>query len=218
MTMVASRSQEEEVELNSITRDEALLECATLARGLAFKVKRRWPTVRLGECPIDDLVSEGMLAGLEAWDRFDPNMGVPFAGYVSRRMYGAMVDLQRRTEWATRRYVEKAAVGGDQVRVLLSLNEEYADGRSRIDVVEDPTAPDPCVTAVTNLQTAGVREAVARLSGRELEIITRHYFDGWPLTVFAKRYGVTASRISQIHTSALRHMGVDLEKQDLLSA
>lgn len=49
-----------------------------------------------------ELVSAGTLGLVEAARRYDPDTGVPFASYASRRIRGAILDLVRSQDWAPR--------------------------------------------------------------------------------------------------------------------
>jgi RNA polymerase sigma factor for flagellar operon FliA len=46
--------------------------------------------------------------------------------------------------------------------------------------------------------------ALNRLPERERTIVTAHYFQGVQLAHIARSFGVTESRVSQLHTRALR--------------
>ena len=49
-----------------------------------------------------ELISAGVLGLTEAAARFDPDRGIPFAGYASQRIRGAVLDLMRSSDWAPR--------------------------------------------------------------------------------------------------------------------
>ena len=53
-------------------------------------------------CELDDLVSHGLVALIEAIDRFDPSKGASFEQYVWTRVAGAVIDELRRRDWASR--------------------------------------------------------------------------------------------------------------------
>ena len=57
---------------------------------------------------VDDIVSEGILALLSAVDKFDPEKGIKFETYVSKRIRGAVIDLARRQDWVPRSVRRKA--------------------------------------------------------------------------------------------------------------
>ncbi len=51
---------------------------------------------------VDDIVNEGLLALMGAVDKFDPEKGVKFETFVSKRIRGAIIDLARRQDWVPR--------------------------------------------------------------------------------------------------------------------
>lgn len=51
---------------------------------------------------VDDIVNEGVLALLGAVDKFEPDKGVKFETFVSKRIRGAIIDLARRQDWVPR--------------------------------------------------------------------------------------------------------------------
>ena len=52
--------------------------------------------------PRDDFASAGHLALVQATKAFDPDRGVPFTKYASRRIRGAILDEMRAQDWAPR--------------------------------------------------------------------------------------------------------------------
>ena len=57
---------------------------------------------------VDDIVNEGVLALVGAVDKFDPDKGIKFETYVSKRIRGAIIDLARRQDWVPRSVRRKA--------------------------------------------------------------------------------------------------------------
>jgi RNA polymerase sigma factor for flagellar operon FliA len=51
---------------------------------------------------VDDIVNEGVLALMGAVDKFEPEKGVKFETFVSKRIRGAIIDLARRQDWVPR--------------------------------------------------------------------------------------------------------------------
>ena len=45
---------------------------------------------------VDDIINEGVLALVGAVDKFDPDKGIKFETFVSKRIRGAVIDLARR--------------------------------------------------------------------------------------------------------------------------
>lgn len=57
---------------------------------------------------VDDIVSEGILTLLGAVDKFDPEKGIKFETYVSKRIRGMVVDLARKQDWLPRNIRKRA--------------------------------------------------------------------------------------------------------------
>jgi len=57
---------------------------------------------------VDDIVSEGILTLLSAIDKFDPEKGIKFETYVSKRIRGMVIDLARKQDWLPRNIRQRA--------------------------------------------------------------------------------------------------------------
>lgn len=57
---------------------------------------------------VDDIVSEGILTLLGSIDKFDPEKGIKFETYVSKRIRGMVVDLARKQDWLPRNVRKRA--------------------------------------------------------------------------------------------------------------
>ena len=75
-----------------------VLEHMGLVRSIAVSMGRNYPR----HVDIEDLVQAGMVGLMEAAQRFDPEHGVPFAAFASRRIRGAINDSVRESAWMTR--------------------------------------------------------------------------------------------------------------------
>ena len=80
------------------SRDRLILAYAPMVRYIASRKLRELPS----HCDLDDLASSGLVALLEAVDRFDPAKGATFEQYAWTRVAGALVDELRRLDWASR--------------------------------------------------------------------------------------------------------------------
>jgi RNA polymerase sigma factor for flagellar operon FliA len=79
-------------------RDRLVLAYSPMVKYLAGKKVRELPS----HCDLDDLVSYGLVALIEAIDRFDPHKGASFEQYAWTRVAGAIMDELRRQDWASR--------------------------------------------------------------------------------------------------------------------
>lgn len=51
---------------------------------------------------LDDIINEGVITLMGAVDKFDPDKGIKFETYVSKRIRGMIIDLARRQDWLPR--------------------------------------------------------------------------------------------------------------------
>src|SRR3954462_11092357 len=86
------------VKKDSRARDRLVVSYSPMVRYLATKKLRELPS----HWELDDLVSCGLLALVEAIDRFDPAKGATFEQYAWTRVSGAIMDDLRRQDWASR--------------------------------------------------------------------------------------------------------------------
>jgi RNA polymerase sigma factor for flagellar operon FliA len=80
------------------SRDRLVLAYAPMVRYIASRKVRELPA----HCELDDLASAGLVALMEAIDRFDPAKGASFEQYAWTRIAGALVDELRKLDWASR--------------------------------------------------------------------------------------------------------------------
>ena len=80
------------------SRDRLVLAYAPMVRYIASRKVRELPA----HCELDDLGSAGLVALMEAIDRFDPAKGASFEQYAWTRISGALVDELRKLDWASR--------------------------------------------------------------------------------------------------------------------
>ena len=83
---------------DSRSRDQLVLAYAPMVRYIASRKVRELPA----HCDVDDLASAGLVALMEAIDRFDPAKGASFEQYAWTRVAGALVDELRKQDWASR--------------------------------------------------------------------------------------------------------------------
>ena len=57
---------------------------------------------------VDDIVSEGILTLLSSIDKFNPDKGIKFETYVSKRIRGMVIDLARKQDWLPRNIRQRA--------------------------------------------------------------------------------------------------------------
>jgi RNA polymerase sigma factor for flagellar operon FliA len=91
-----------------------------LVKRIAYHLMARLPANVL----FDDLVQNGMLGLLDAFDRFEEGFGAQFETYATQRVRGAMLDGLRESDWLPRNLRRELR------RIESAINElEHANGR-----------------------------------------------------------------------------------------
>lgn len=195
----------------------------------ARRLARRLPAhVSLG-----DLISAGMLGVVEGFMRFDPERAETLDAFLDHRIRGALLDELRRNDPLTRgqrtfaRKLGRAtrAAAGDtseeslaralglsldafrervaQVSVALAI-QAPGDGVDTECVPDDGLRPDAALDA--RERRALLARSAETLSARERELLALHYDHGQNFREIGIRFGVSESRVSQLHTHAIQHI------------
>jgi RNA polymerase sigma factor FliA len=80
------------------SRDALVIGHIELVRSMASRLGRRLPS----QVELSELVSVGVLGLIEAANRYQPSLGVPFDAFARRRIHGAMLDSLRGLDWVPR--------------------------------------------------------------------------------------------------------------------
>lgn len=83
---------------------ELVLRYEWLVRSIALQIRGVYSSF----AQVDDIINEGVLALMTAVDKFNPDMGVKFETYVSKRIRGMIIDLARRQDWVPRSVRKRA--------------------------------------------------------------------------------------------------------------
>src|SRR5690606_10929663 len=79
-------------------RDALVMAHVDLVKSMASRLGRRLPS----QVELSELVSVGVLGLIEAANRYQPSLGVPFDAFARRRIHGAMLDALRGLDWVPR--------------------------------------------------------------------------------------------------------------------
>ena len=155
---------------------------------------------------LDDLESAALIGLIDAVDRFQPERGVPFEGYATLRIRGAVLDEVRRVDElgrADRRRQREAAAQGEEGTYLgtVSLDEllenGYRGGPEQDDLAERYDAEDLRMR---------VRSAIACLPSRQREVMERYYDQSLTLRETGQRMGISEARACQLHGRAIENL------------
>lgn len=141
----------------------------------------------------DDVHADASVGILDAIRKFDPARSITQKAYVFIRARGAAIDGIRQRGYRTR---------SGSMREPMSLDAllDAVDG-------ESPWEPSMIERGYARIEVAEtVSLLLARLSRRPRFVIEAYYLADRTLADIARELGVTESRISQIHTLALRQM------------
>jgi RNA polymerase sigma factor for flagellar operon FliA len=204
---------------------------------LVRRIARRLKKVSSLHVEIDELVQNGMIGLLGAWDRFDPSLGVPFEAYAYYRVRGAMIDELRNVTGLTRSEVRKLVrlqAASDTVDGYTSP-EAHPDAANpssssifagvvhSLEIAERATASEAFDAHSEHLQTPEhivqdkqrsdeLKVAIGRLCEEDRIYITEHYFKERPLAAIARDRNVSRSWACRIHARAVERLGRILEK------
>jgi len=163
------------------SRERRVLSHLALVRAIAKRLRPGAPRAE-----VDDLVSAGTIGLIEAVDRYDADLGVPFVGFAYTRIRGAIIDEMRSA--VTRSNREPSAQP-------LSLEAPLVGDKSLTlkDVTVDRLAPEP----ERGAQLAELLEAIGQLPPREREMVGLAAA-GHTLNEIAELHGCSAARASQL--------------------
>lgn len=215
---------------NTLARNHHSLieEHVDLAVGMARRMARRLPTSVARE----DLESAALLGLTEAAARYDDSRREPFMGFAIKRVRGAILDYLRRNDLLTRRgrraarEVDEArreleartgrAVTDGEIAAHLGLSDDefqsaYANVRDvgLVSISELGGLPQSSQTWTPKeyIERQQIRSALvrslAKLDERAQLILACYYQEGLNLREIGELLGVSESRVSQLHSSAL---------------
>lgn len=192
------------------------------ARALAG---RQYKGRRGGDVDYEDFVQLAMAGLLEAMDRYDPGLGVPFRGFAVRRINGSILDGLARSSEMREQISFRHRVKRERLRSLAAGDAELPPGEALEALVEmavglaigfmlegtglyqEDGAAQAQPTAYDSLAWKDLVDRLTaelgRLPDRERAILQLHYLEEVSFERIAALHGVTKGRISQLHKAAL---------------
>ena len=122
---------------------------------------------------IDDIINEGILTLLGAVDKFDPDKGVKFETYVSKRIRGMVIDLARKQDWIPRNVRKRAKEIDLAVTELSSsLGRTPTDGEiaQYLGISQERYQKDTVNIALSNVLSLDVLMDTRETSGYQMEV------------------------------------------------
>lgn len=110
-----------------VERESTLLEYYSVVQKIAGRMARRLPP----NVDKDELVQEGMIGLMDAHERYDRTLGVPFKAYAETRIQGSMYDWLRKQD-VVPRSVRRKANAIDRARADLKRTLDRAPTREEL--------------------------------------------------------------------------------------
>ena len=158
-----------------------------------------------------DLYSVGVTGLFSAARRFDPKGSLAFESYAAARIRGAILDELRRLDWRPQRKHKKPAVA----RMSIDLFGE--DARESVEaklhsIFFSGTNSASRDDAKKHKVLAQLAQRITQLPDMQRKIVAMYYFENMRLAEIADVFGLTESRICQIHSQTILELGAFLNK------
>lgn len=229
-------------------RQELTLRYMYLAKAIAIEMNMCYAHFM----QVEDVVNEGAIAIMKGIDRFDPDKGIKFSTFISRRIRGMVYDLVREKEIMPRTYGKRKQAMEDAIREFqnkqgrLPSDEELAEfmqmnlkrcktllsqvrlyesvsldetvdedsEQSVLQLASEDPAVQPEESFVRNETAEILARAIDQLKDNLKTVISLYYVEGLAMHEIAEVLGVSDSRVSQMHKTAIQKLR-GLIKDDL---
>jgi RNA polymerase sigma factor for flagellar operon FliA len=150
---------------NLEVRDKLVMDHVGLVKALANRLAHRLPS----QVEVSELISVGVLGLIDAAGRFRPGLGVPFDAFARRRIHGAMLDMLRDMDWASRAVRKQrrdldAAI--ERLRIELGREPESGEVAQTLGVSEGQY--DRMLDQLRSAELASIRHAGTTDEGQSL--------------------------------------------------
>lgn len=160
---------------NLEVRDKLVMDHVGLVKALANRLAHRLPS----QVEVSELISVGVLGLIDAAGRFRPGLGVPFDAFARRRIHGAMLDMLRDMDWASRSVRKQrrdldAAI--ERLRLELGREPESGEVAEALGVSEGQY--DRMLDQLRSAELASIRQAGTTEDGQSLIEVVVDAADG----------------------------------------
>ncbi len=222
------------------TRNMLVVQYSYIVKCIALKTVGRYQHFNY----MDDIVNEGLIAMLDAVEKFDPEKKVKFETYASIKVRGAMIDYIRKQDCFPRRlkriaknmneaentlshelgrnptdqeladYLDVSLSDYEKMQAetcalnMLSFEEIiYEKGAENIELslASDQIRGPEQVVAEKELQDV-LASDIELLNEKEQIVISLYYKEQLKIKEISSIMGISDSRVSQIHSNALRKL------------
>lgn len=221
-------------------RNKLIVEYSSLVKKIALKMVGNYQYFS----HLDDLVNEGIIALMDAVEKFDAKKNTKFETFASIKIKGAIIDYIRKQDCFPRRIKRMARVLAEAEGELSNslgrspTQQELADkvgltadqlSKAQLEVYalnvysfeqivfetntetvlmsafsSTSASPEQCLANQEAYQK--LAEAIEGLKGNEKTVIALHYKEQLKIKDIAEILKISDSRVSQIHSNALRKL------------
>jgi RNA polymerase sigma factor (sigma-70 family) len=147
-----------------------------------------------------ELIQEGIVALLQAHEKFDYNRGVKPISYYYPCIKGAMLNYLSHEQ----------DLSSNSVSLSTPLTFEKSDGNGDLileDIIKDE---DPKNNPDRVIKHESIKDALRKLTSKQCKVIKLHFWEGYKMSEIAELMGVSRARISSLFMSALERMKLEL--------
>jgi RNA polymerase sigma factor FliA len=189
---------------------------------LARRIARRYFNDSKGvDIEFQELTQLASVGLLQAIERYNPDLGVPFRYYCTRRIAGSILnglsvhsEVSQQISHRRRQYRERVQSIASSERMpetidgALEFLGEIAANLAiglLLDQSTEPTDPTPSAydTLVWHQTLKNLSHELTRINHREQQIVRLHYLEGLTFEQVGDVLGLTKGRISVIHKETL---------------
>jgi RNA polymerase sigma factor for flagellar operon FliA len=169
----------------------------------------------------DDTRSEALVGLIDAARRYDPTKGADFLAFAAPRIKGQILDGQRKFNGLLRNtpanesiVVRSRVVSLFNDTTVASIDTTLDGEESLMGVVTDVEDRGCGVEEVVerHIQSDELLEAARQLTYQQQLVIVRYHFAGLTMAEIGSEIGVTESRVSKIHSEAVRRLRFFMER------
>ena len=109
---------------------------------------------------IEDIINEGIITLLGAIDKFDPDKGVKFETYVSKRIRGMVIDLARKQDWIPRNVRKRANeidLASSELATVLGRTPTDEEIAQHLGITQERYQKDAANIALSNVLSLDVQ-------------------------------------------------------------
>lgn len=221
-------------------KQELTLRYMYLAKAIALEMS----TCYAHFMQVEDVVNEGAIAIMKGIERFDPDKGIKFSTFISRRIKGMVYDLVREKEMMPRTYGKRRQALEDAMKEFqkeqnrLPSDEELAEfmqmnlkrcktllsqvrlyeavsldetvdnegEQSVLQLASDDISIQPEENYIRNETVKILERAIDQLKDNLKLVISLYYVEGLAMHEIAEVLGVSDSRVSQMHKTAIQKL------------